>query len=54
MRDDLTAILMMLDRSGSMTPLADDTVGGSNNFIAQQKAEPGDAVVTLVLFDAVC
>jgi len=51
MRDDLTAILMILDRSGSMTPLADDTVGGFNGFITQQKAEPGDAVVTLVLFN---
>jgi hypothetical protein len=51
MRNELTAILMILDRSGSMTPLADDTVGGFNNFITQQKAEPGDAVVTLVLFN---
>jgi hypothetical protein len=51
MRDDLTAILMILDRSGSMAPLADDTVGGFNAFIQDQKAEPGDAVVTLVLFN---
>lgn len=51
MRDDLTAILMILDRSGSMSPLADDTVGGFNAFIEQQKKEPGDALVTLLLFD---
>jgi len=51
MREDLTAILMILDRSGSMTPLTDDTVGGFNNFIEQQKTEPGEAVVTLVLFN---
>ena len=51
MRNELTSILMILDRSGSMSPLADDVVGGYNSFIAQQKAEPGDAVVTLVLFD---
>lgn len=51
MRDDLTAILMILDRSGSMMSLADDTVGGFNHFIAQQKQEPGEAIVTLVLFN---
>jgi len=51
MQDDLTAILIIMDRSGSMQPLADDTVGGFNNFIEQQKAEPGDAVVTLALFN---
>lgn len=51
MRDDLTAILMILDRSGSMMPLADDTVGGFNQFLAQQKQEPGEAIVTLVLFN---
>ena len=51
MRDDLTAILMILDRSGSMEPLTDDTVGGFNNFINEQKAQPGDALVTLVLFN---
>jgi uncharacterized protein YegL len=51
MRDDLTAILMILDRSGSMEPLTDDTVGGFNNFIDDQKAQPGDALVTLVLFN---
>jgi len=51
MRDDLTAILMILDRSGSMMALADDTVGGFNHFVTQQKQEPGDAMVTLVLFN---
>jgi len=51
MRDDLTAILIILDRSGSMSPLTRDTVGGFNSFLERQKAEPGDAVVTLVLFN---
>lgn len=51
MRDDLTAILVVLDRSGSMAPLTHDTVGGFNSFLEHQKAEPGDAVVTLVLFN---
>jgi len=34
-----------------MEPLTDDTVGGFNNFINEQKAQPGDALVTLVLFN---
>lgn len=51
MRNDLTAILMILDRSGSMAPLTDDTVGGFNHFIQEQRWLPGDAVVTLVLFN---
>ncbi|MBI5537981.1 MAG: VWA domain-containing protein [Deltaproteobacteria bacterium] len=51
MNNELTAILMILDRSGSMAPLADDTVGGFNAFIQEQKTQPGDAVVTLVLFN---
>jgi hypothetical protein len=51
MRNDLTAILMILDRSGSMAPLSDDTVGGFNHFIQEQRWQPGDAVVTLVLFN---
>lgn len=51
MRERLSAILIILDRSGSMQPLADDTVGGFNGFIEQQQWEPGDAEVTLVLFN---
>src|SRR4051812_7337917 len=48
---DTTHIICIIDRSGSMASLTNDTIGGYNTFIAKQKALPGDAVVTLVLFD---
>ena len=44
-------IICILDRSGSMSPVADDTIGGYNSFLAKQKKEPGRAQVTTVLFD---
>ncbi len=45
-------IFFLLDRSGSMEPMADDVVGGFNGFLATQKAEGHDAVMTLVQFDS--
>jgi uncharacterized protein YegL len=51
MRDDLTEIVAILDRSGSMDHLTKDTIGGYNNFIADQKKARGEAVLTTVLFD---
>ena len=44
-------IICILDRSGSMSKLAEDTIGGYNSFIEQQKAKEGRAEVTTVLFD---
>ena len=44
-------IICILDRSGSMASLAEDTIGGYNSFLAKQKAESGAAQVTTVLFD---
>lgn len=44
-------IICILDRSGSMRALADDTIGGYNSFLEKQKNEPGGAEVTTVLFD---
>ena len=44
-------IICILDRSGSMSSLAADTIGGYNSFIAQQKSKAGTAQVTTVLFD---
>ena len=38
---DYTHITVILDRSGSMESIRDDTVGGFNTFLQQQKAEPG-------------
>ncbi|HEU0190609.1 MAG TPA: VWA domain-containing protein [Mycobacterium sp.] len=48
---DLKLIAALLDRSGSMTTVADDTRGGFDTFIAGQRAKPGDTVVTLAQFD---
>ena len=44
-------IVCILDRSGSMRSLAEDTIGGYNSFIDKQKKESGKATVTTVLFD---
>jgi hypothetical protein len=51
MRSDLTEIAFVLDRSGSMNPIAGDAIGGFNTFLAAQQALPGEARLTLVLFD---
>jgi uncharacterized protein YegL len=51
MRDDLTEIVVILDRSGSMANLANDTIGGFNKFVEDQKKVPGEAHLTTVLFD---
>lgn len=47
----LTEIIFILDRSGSMSGLEADTIGGFNSLIAKQKKEEGQAVVSTVLFD---
>ena len=51
MKDNLTEIVFVLDRSGSMYDLVEDTLGGYNSFIESQKQEPGEAILTTVLFD---
>jgi uncharacterized protein YegL len=51
MKDNLTEIVFILDRSGSMRNLTDDTIGGFNSFIETQKGENGEATLTTVLFD---
>lgn len=51
MKENLTELVFILDRSGSMSALTDDTIGGFNSLIASQKAEEGEAFVTTVLFD---
>lgn len=48
MRTDIT---FLLDRSGSMGPLVDDTIGGFNSLIAEQKLVDGEAAVSLYQFD---
>lgn len=44
-------ILVIADRSGSMSSLRDDAIGGFNTFLEEQKAVKGEANLTLVLFD---
>ena len=51
MKKNLTELVFILDRSGSMAGLEDDTIGGFNAMIEKQKLEPGEAYVSTVLFD---
>ncbi|HEV3384770.1 MAG TPA: vWA domain-containing protein [Gemmata sp.] len=51
MQQDLTDIVVVLDRSGSMQACKDDAEGGLNAFVEEQKKRPGRAVFTLVQFD---
>ena len=51
MKKNLTEIVFILDRSGSMAGLEADTIGGFNAMIDKQKKEPGEAFVSTVLFD---
>ena len=53
MRKGLTEIVFILDRSGSMSGLEADTIGGFNSLIAKQKKEEGEAYISTVLFDDV-
>ena len=51
MKKNLTELVFILDRSGSMQGLEGDTIGGFNAMIEKQKKEPGEAFVSTVLFD---
>lgn len=51
MRKGLTEVVFILDRSGSMSGLESDTIGGFNSMISKQKKEDGEAVISTVLFD---
>ena len=53
MRKNLTEIVFILDRSGSMSGLETDTIGGFNSMIEKQKKENGEALISTVLFDNV-
>ena len=53
MKKNLTELVFILDRSGSMTGLEGDTIGGFNAMIEKQKKESGEAFVSTVLFDNV-
>ena len=51
MKKNLTELVFILDRSGSMAGLEADTIGGFNAMIEKQRKEPGEAVISTVLFD---
>jgi len=51
MNENLTEIICVLDRSGSMTKTKEDAIGGFNTFLEEQKEVEGEATMTLVLFD---
>lgn len=50
MKKNLTEMVFILDKSGSMSGLEKDTIGGFNSMIERQKQEPGEALVSTVLF----
>ena len=51
MINNITELVFILDRSGSMSGLEDDTIGGFNSMIEKQKKQDGDCYVSTVLFD---
>ncbi|MBR1757196.1 MAG: hypothetical protein IJ744_00525 [Lachnospiraceae bacterium] len=51
MKKNLTELVMILDRSGSMRGLEADTIGGYNGMLEQQKKENGEVLVSTLLFD---
>ncbi len=51
MRKGLTEVVFILDRSGSMSGLEADTIGGFNSMIEKQRKEEGEALISTVLFD---
>lgn len=51
MKKNLTELVFILDRSGSMSGLESDTIGGYNSMLSKQKKEEGEATITTVLFD---
>ncbi len=53
MKNNVTELVFILDRSGSMQGLERDTIGGFNGMIEKQKKEAGECYVSTVLFDDV-
>ena len=51
MRKNLTELVMILDRSGSMSGLESDTIGGYNGMMEKQRKTEGEVLVSTVLFD---
>jgi uncharacterized protein with von Willebrand factor type A (vWA) domain len=51
MKKGLTVLVFILDKSGSMSGLETDTIGGYNSMLAKQQAVEGECRITTVLFD---
>lgn len=51
MNNGLTEIIFLLDRSGSMSGLEKDTIGGYNSFLEKQKELGDNVIITTILFD---
>ena len=51
MKKNLTEVVFVLDMSGSMCSLTEDTIGGFNSLLEKQKNEEGEALVSTVLFN---
>ena len=51
MKKNLTELVFILDRSGSMSGLERDTIGGFNAMIEKQKKQDGECIVSTVLFN---
>ena len=54
MKNNMTELVFILDRSGSMAGLESDTIGGFNAMIEKQKSQDGACYVSTVLFDNEC
>ena len=53
MKKNLTELVMILDRSGSMSGLESDTIGGYNSMLKKQRETEGEVLVSTVLFDGI-
>ena len=51
MKEGLAKIISLVDRSGSMQSILDDAIGGFNTFLTAQQRQPGEAELSLILFD---
>ena len=51
MKNNLTELVFILDRSGSMSGLESDTIGGFNSMINEHRSKDGDCFVSTILFD---
>ncbi len=51
MKKGLTELVFILDKSGSMAGLEDDTIGGYNSMLEKQRETDGECIMTTVLFD---